>query len=165
LATNWARHYARQVVQRDDADDVGARVGTRLFTVTRSGREGPWRTQPPIPPSLGEWVKTAVRFELRNDARYRRRHPEDLVDAEALVAGSQERGAFEMESNMEIEDVLERAADVLTAEDRAVVFMLSRLEMSQVEVSRQLKVTPQAVNQRLGRIKDKAPQLAVQLAS
>jgi DNA-directed RNA polymerase specialized sigma24 family protein len=166
LATRWAQHVAAGVyrVPATDAEDVAARVGERLFKVIKGALLGPWMTQPPAPPALADWTRTAVYNELLIGARYRKRHPEIPVDLDDLTSRSDGTASSTLTSDLEFVDLLDRTSpDDLSVQDRQVLTMLSRLEMTQVEAAATLGVSPQAVNQRLTRIKVKAPELADQL--
>jgi RNA polymerase sigma factor (sigma-70 family) len=165
LAVQWARSVAMNAhrVQSADADDISARVGEQLYRVMQKAEQGPWMTQPPSAPAFGEWTKTAVYNVLLSNLRYLRRHPEFPVDTEVLLSSS---GASAMRSDVEFTDLLARVPSVtLTDDDQRVIMMLTRLEMTQREAASELGVSPQAVNQRLTRIRAKVPDLARQLVA
>jgi RNA polymerase sigma factor (sigma-70 family) len=163
LAARWAQHVAEGSygVSRLDAEDIAARVGERLLKVMKRAWLGAWMAQPPAPPALGDWARTAVYNEILNSQRYRKRHPETPIEFEHLLAESESVESTILASDFEFVDLLARAStDVLTPADQRVLTMVSRLDMTQVEAAHMLGVSPQAVNQRLGRIRDKAPALA-----
>jgi DNA-directed RNA polymerase specialized sigma24 family protein len=165
LATNWGVLVARRDfhAQQADAEDVAASVGATLLRVMRNAEQGPWMTQPPLPPALGDWTKTSVRRVMARRNRHRAMSYEDLVEPDVLAVVATTVG---LGSDLEFIDVLSRVpTGALNTTDREVIHMVSHLGLTQVEVASTLGVSPQAVNQRLARIKVRTPELAIELAA